>query len=54
MPDVVFVPQGFGHTNWDEFSRDKGENVMKILTVSREKGSLVTMWSNSKVKIAKI
>lgn len=54
VPDVVFVPQGFGHTNWDEFSRDKGENVMKILTVSREKGSLVTMWSNSKVKIAKI
>ncbi len=54
MPDIVFVPMGFGHTDWDEFSRDKGDNVMEILTVSREKGTRMTTWSNSKVKIAKI
>jgi anaerobic selenocysteine-containing dehydrogenase len=54
MPDVVFVPQGFGHTAWDEFSREKGENVMKLLTIRREKGSQITTWSHSKVKIAKI
>ncbi len=54
MPGVVAAPKGFGHTAWDEFSKGKGDNTNKILTVSAEPGTGLTMWAGSTVNIAKI
>jgi anaerobic selenocysteine-containing dehydrogenase len=54
MPGVVQAPLGFGHTAWDKFSRGKGDNTYKILSVTTEPGTGETVWTGSKVKIAKI
>ena len=52
MDGVVAVLHGFGHTAWDEFSRGKGDNVNKILTVSVDAdGNAVS--TGSAVTIAK-
>ena len=52
MDDTVAVLMGFGHTAWDEFSRDKGDNVFKMLTVSSEQGTDVPVWNRTRVAIA--
>ncbi|SKA77103.1 Anaerobic selenocysteine-containing dehydrogenase [Paucidesulfovibrio gracilis DSM 16080] len=52
MPGVVAAPLGFGHTAWDEFSKGKGGNVYKLLTVSAEPGG--SAWTGSAVTIAKM
>lgn len=52
MPGVVAAPLGFGRTAWDEFSKGKGDNVYKILTVSAE--SVGSAWAGSAVTIAKM
>lgn len=52
MPGVVAVPMGLGHTAWDNFSKNKGDNVSKILTVSAEPGTGASIWAASTVKIA--
>lgn len=54
MPGVVAAPLGFGHEAWDIYTRAKGANVYKVLTVSAEPGTGMTVWTGSKVKIAKI
>jgi hypothetical protein len=55
MPsDVLGAPLGFGHTAFDEFSKSKGENVCKLLTVNAEPGTGMSVWTGSRVKIAKI
>lgn len=54
MPGVVSVPVGFGHTAWDEFSKGKGDNVFKILSVSAEPGTGLATWTGSTANIAKI
>ncbi|MBI9112504.1 menaquinone reductase molybdopterin-binding-like subunit QrcB [Maridesulfovibrio ferrireducens] len=52
MNDVIAAPLGFGHTAWDVFSRGKGDNISKILTVGTEPGTGMAVWTSSFVSIA--
>ncbi len=52
MDDTVAVLTGFGHTAWDEFSKSKGDNVFKLLTVNSEQDTGVPVWNKTKVQIA--
>ena len=54
ITDAIVVPTGFGHTSWDKFSRNVGDNVNKIMLVKKEKGSGLIHWNNTKVEIEKI
>jgi Anaerobic dehydrogenases, typically selenocysteine-containing len=54
LPDVVAAPLGMGHTVGDEFSKGKGDNVYKILTVSSEAATGTSTWAGSTVNVAKI
>lgn len=49
---VIAVPMGLGRTAWDEFTKDKGDNALKLLAVNDESGFV--SWSASRAKIAKI
>ncbi len=40
---------GFGHTAWDEFSKGKGDNLLKVLPITAGSG-----WAGAAVDIAKI
>jgi anaerobic selenocysteine-containing dehydrogenase len=51
--DVVAAPVGFGHTAWDEFSRGKGSNVFKVMSVDKEKGSGLPVWNDNQVKLVR-
>ncbi len=53
MPGAVAAPLGLGHTAFDVYSRGKGANVCKVLTVSAEPVTGLPVWDSSKVKIAK-
>ncbi len=52
-PDTAGVYLGFGHTALDDFSRNKGGNIMQLLTASVEPASGLTVWSLARVNIAK-
>nr|WP_242012274.1 menaquinone reductase molybdopterin-binding-like subunit QrcB [Pseudodesulfovibrio cashew] len=54
MTDTVAAPLGMGHTVGDEFSKGKGDNVYKILTVSSEAATGASTWAGSTVNVAKI
>jgi len=54
MDGVVAAPLGMGHTAGDEFSKGKGDNVYKILTVSSEAATGASTWAGSTVNVAKI
>jgi anaerobic selenocysteine-containing dehydrogenase len=54
MTGVVAVPLGFGHTAFDDFSKNKGQNVLAVMTATEEPATGISAWSGSKVKIAKI
>jgi len=45
---------GFGHSAWDEYTKGKGDNIYKILTVSDEAGTGLKVWAGSTVTVAKI
>lgn len=51
MPLHVALPLGFGHTNWDQFNRNKGTNAQALYTVRLEAGSGVCTWCGSEVDI---
>lgn len=51
---TVAVPMGFGRSAWDEFTKGKGDNVFKILTVSDEAGTGLKVWAGSTVTVAKV
>jgi menaquinone reductase, molybdopterin-binding-like subunit len=51
---TVAVLLGFGRSAWDEFTKGKGDNVYKILTVSDEAGTGLKVWAGSTVTVAKI
>ncbi|MFW6055246.1 MAG: menaquinone reductase molybdopterin-binding-like subunit QrcB, partial [Thermodesulfobacteriota bacterium] len=53
MTGVVAAPSGFGHTDWDEFSRDKGDNVNNLLAVKQEPGSGISYYSAAGFKVKK-
>ena len=52
MNDVIAAPLGFGHTAWDVYSRGKGDNISKVLTVGIEPGTGMSVWASSFVSIA--
>lgn len=52
MNDVIAAPLGLGHTAWDVFSRGKGDNISKIITVGTEPGTGMSVWTSSFVSIA--
>lgn len=54
LTGVVAAPLGMGHTVGDEFSKGKGDNVYKILTVSSEAAAGASTWAGSTVNVAKI
>lgn len=54
MTDVVAAPFGLGHTAWDEFSKGKGDNISKVLSVSTEPATGLAVWTGSTVSVAKI
>lgn len=51
--DTVAVPAGHGHTAFDEFSKGKGENVMRLLAAGAEPGTGLSVWTSAGVTIAK-
>ena len=53
MPDTVAVCLGYGHTALDEFSQNKGANVMELLSSSPEPETGLTVWSQAGVVVAK-
>jgi anaerobic selenocysteine-containing dehydrogenase len=54
LPGVVAAPFGFGHTVGDEFSKGKGDNVYKILTVTSEAATGASVWNGSTVNVTKL
>ncbi|OIO03686.1 MAG: molybdopterin oxidoreductase [Desulfovibrionaceae bacterium CG1_02_65_16] len=52
--DTVAMLLGFGHSAWDQYTKGKGDNVYKILTVSDEAGTGLKVWAGSTVTVAKI
>lgn len=53
MTGVVAAPSGFGHTDWDAFSRDKGDNVNNLLSVEQEPGSGISSYSAAGFRVKK-
>jgi len=53
MNDTVAVMLGFGHTALDEFSRDKGANVMELLKAAPEPATGLNVWSKTGVNVYK-
>ncbi len=53
MPDVVYIPMGFGHTGYDEFIKDKGANPNQIIYGKKDPISGHNIWWNTSVKIVK-
>jgi anaerobic selenocysteine-containing dehydrogenase len=53
MPGVVYLPLGFGHTAYDEFSQDKGVNPNAIIHGGEDPLSGHPAWWNTPVKLIK-
>jgi anaerobic selenocysteine-containing dehydrogenase len=54
MMDAVVIPLGFGHTEWDEFSRGKGDNAHQLFGIRSEPGSGMAYCPSPRVRIDKI
>ena len=54
MPDVVYMPMGFGHRAFDDFIIDKGCNPNSIMGVNMDPLSGQTAWWNTPVRIKKV
>jgi anaerobic selenocysteine-containing dehydrogenase len=53
MNDTVVAPLGLGHTAWDAFSRDKGDNVYKLLAADTEAESGLSRFATVRVTVSK-
>ncbi len=53
MTGVVAMPLGFGHTAWDEFSKNKGENLYKLMEITSEQGTGMSVFGNPYVQITR-
>jgi hypothetical protein len=54
MPGIVYLPLGFGHTAYDEFSRGKGVNPNDIIHVGQDPLSGHPVWWNTPVQLVKV
>ena len=52
-PDVVALCAGLGHTAFDEFSQNKGVNIMTLTGVSHEPGTGLSVWGTANLKAVK-
>jgi anaerobic selenocysteine-containing dehydrogenase len=53
MPGVVFLPLGFGHTAYDEFSQGKGVNPNDIILPGKDPLSGHPVWWKTPVQLTK-
>jgi len=53
MTGVVSVTAGFGHTEFDRFSLNKGDNILNLTHVYIEVGTGLPIWSDRGVKVVK-
>jgi anaerobic selenocysteine-containing dehydrogenase len=53
MNDTVAVCLGFGHTALDEFSQNKGANVMELMTATAEPNTGLSVWTQTGVAVSK-
>ncbi len=53
-PGVVDAPLGFGRSPWDDFSRDKGDNVYKLFNASKEQDRASAVWADTRLQIVKL
>ena len=53
MTGVVSVTAGLGHTEFDRFSIDKGDNILNLTHVHIEAGTGLPIWSDRGVKVVK-
>jgi anaerobic selenocysteine-containing dehydrogenase len=53
MPGVVFLPLGFGHTAYDEFSKGKGSNPNDIVYAGKDPVSGHPIWWHTPVNLIK-
>jgi len=54
MPDIVYMPLGFGHTGYDEFLKEKGVNPNAIVQAGEDAVSGYPVWWNTPVKLVKV
>ena len=54
MPDVVYMPMGFGHTAFDDFVRGKGCNPNSLMGEFTDPLSGQPAWWNTPVRIKKV
>ncbi len=50
----VSLLSGMGHTAFDEFSQNKGSNLLQLAAPTAEAGTGLTVWSAISVKVAKV
>ena len=53
MPDTVSLVAGLGHTAFDQFSQNKGSNVVTLTSISREPGTKLPVWGLAGMKAVK-
>lgn len=46
-PDVIAVMAGLGHTEFDRFSVNKGNNILELTQIDMETGSDLPVWQNT-------
>ncbi len=51
--NAISLAAGLGHTAFDQFSKDKGANVVTLSSVSREPGTNLPVWGTADVNAAR-
>ena len=54
MPNVVYLPLGFGHTAYDDFQQGKGVNPFELFDGTKDPLSGFPIWWNTRVQIKKV
>jgi hypothetical protein len=54
MPGTVFMPMGFGHTAYDDFTRGKGVSPNDIMAGGYDPITGHSMWWNTFVRLIKV
>lgn len=52
-PDTVAMSAGLGHTAFDQFSQNKGANIMTLSSVTQEPATGLTVWGGAGVNAVK-
>ena len=52
-PDVVSIPIGQGHTDYGQFAKERGANVLSILALESDVETGALAWASTRVRIKK-